>query len=445
MPHLPTVVLLHMGVVLAIAPTVFGNDPPSAEELHQRLESRLAQAPAVSVAYEGELVFENGAIRKGVSYAGAWATRPSSKASMRSDGEMHLVSGITITPNDDLNAKPDFYAYPPNNLFIGPITRRGFFGPILYEFLGERANGELEPGPVPSLGLSAEQVEETRRKVGGTYFLLNPVGDFELDTTDGDDPSVLVLRYSVRYPNGLTAPVRLWLERETLRPIKREIVVRAGDATFTFTERIRAFSTEVIPEPFGENQRATRSVPVIVDYGRWSEQKGESRVETDWLVEGARLRTLEPTRLRILEHGEEATVTLTPGSEFIVHDDDRHKSGLADTPRGNDPANSGEPEDGSPAPQASPHRDGFELLAGACRVEVPDGSWFKLLLGQHTFRESYSSDAAVSVWTASPTRIIVEQGGANELRVNVEYDLNGERPEPQAERTLPNLTGDGAD
>jgi len=142
-------------------------------------------------------------------------------------------------------------------------------------------------------------------------------------------------------------------------------LIRAGDATFTFTERIRAFSTAAIPEPFGEHQRATRSVPVIVEYGRWAEQSTEGWVDTDWLVVGARLRTLEPTRLRILEHGDEATVTLTTGSEFIVHDEDRCTFGLPDSPDGSVPEDYGVPEEAGPAPQASLHRDGFELTERA--------------------------------------------------------------------------------
>jgi hypothetical protein len=172
--------LTALSIVLIVSPLAHGNAEGTADRLLRRMETKSAAALAVTIVYGGELVFTNGDSKETFDYAGGWATKPGQKASALVEWDMHLT-GLKIT-----EAKPTaFYGPPPKNMFIGPITRAGFYVVALSHFLQEHRVDEVD-GPTetvrsPSLACREEQVQSARRQAASYWFMLKGVQDDEVN------------------------------------------------------------------------------------------------------------------------------------------------------------------------------------------------------------------------------------------------------------------------
>ena len=164
--------------------------------------------------------------------------------------------------------------------------------------------------------------------------------------------------------------------------------------------------------------------------GRLSAKIKNDWVATPWLVKGNRYRAEEKTRV-LFDHG--VKVTLTPGAEFTLGKEWR----------------------------------GLRLTRGRLSAQLPNGDDYYLVLGPARLRCSPITssspiraaneprDNRVGVVTASPDRVVAEQGNVRcdgatvepssqgnplNLRVlhqGVEYRLADGKLQGQKERTLP--------
>jgi hypothetical protein len=249
-------------------------------------------------------------------------------------------------------------------------------------------------------------------------LVLPPVADFKLvKPKAGAGPAgTRVIAYTLYAWTGEKAPenarqVMLWLDEKSLVPIKR--FVRPGQG-FEVTERYYGFSTGEVPAPFAGEPAG------FVVSGRLSTKIKDDWVATPWLVKGNRYRAEEKTRV-LFDHGVQ--VTLTPGAELTVGKD----------------------------------RRGLQPTGGRLCAELPGGDDYYLALGPARLRCApiFGPDNRGAVVTATPDRVVAEQGGlwcagatvepsseANPayfrvLHQGVEYRLTDGKFQGQKERALP--------
>jgi hypothetical protein len=249
-------------------------------------------------------------------------------------------------------------------------------------------------------------------------LVLPPVADFKLvKPKAGAGPTgTRVIAYTLYTGWGEKAPenarqVTLWLDEKSLVPVKR--CVRSGQE-LEVTERYYGFSTGEVPAPF-EGEPAG-----FVVSGRLSTKIKNAWVATPWLVKGNQYRAEEKTRV-FFEHG--VKVTLTAGAEFTLG-----KEG-------------GE----------------LRLARGQLFAELPRSGDYYLVFGPARLRcwNMAESDNRGAVVTATPNRVVAEEGGVgcigatvepssetNNVRVRMlrqgmEYRLADGKLQGQKERALP--------
>jgi RNA polymerase sigma factor (sigma-70 family) len=253
-------------------------------------------------------------------------------------------------------------------------------------------------------------------------MVLPPVADFKLvkPKADADPAGSKVIAYTVYvFPSEKTPEnarqATLWLDEKSLVPIKRS--VRAGPE-LEVTERYYGFSTREVPAPYVGEPAG------FVVNGQLSTKIQDDWVETPWLVKGNQYRAEQETRV-LFDEG--VKVTLTPGAEFtVVKEGDQ----------------------------------GLQLTRGQISAELGKGSLYRLELGPARLSSSLPTfgdrrDNRDAVVTATPDRLVVEQGsvgcmGASvepsfetpavnvrELQVGVEYRLVDGKLKGEKERTLP--------
>jgi hypothetical protein len=249
-------------------------------------------------------------------------------------------------------------------------------------------------------------------------MFLPTVADFKLvkPTADAGSTGARVIAYTLYAWTGEKAPenarqVMLWLDEKSLVPVKR--CVRPGQG-LEVTERYYGFSTGEVPAPF-EGQPAG-----FVVSGRLSTKIKNDWVATPWLVKGNRYRAEEKTHV-LFDHG--VKVTLTAGAELTVGKERRE----------------------------------FRPTGGQLVAELPGGDDYCLVLGPARLRCApiFGPDNRGAVVTATPDRVVAEQGGvwcegatvepsseANPryfrvLHQGVEYRLADGKLRGQKERTLP--------
>jgi hypothetical protein len=275
--------------------------------------------------------------------------------------------------------------------YYSPITRSGFY---------------------PWLGVGDRQ-----------DLILPPVADFELvKAKAGADPAgSTVITYTLYVSTTAKTPenarqVTLWLDEKSLAPLKR--TVRSGQE-LEVTERYYGFSTGEVPAPY-EGKPAG-----FVVRGRLSTKVKTDWVATPWLVRGNQYRAEENT-LVLFDHG--VKVTLTPGAEFTLGKEWGRE---------------------------------LRLTMGRLWADLPSADDFHLVLGPARLRWwaitglDDRQDNRVAVVTATPDRVVVEQGsvgceGAKVepsskttntkvylLHEGMEYRLADGKLQGQTERTLP--------
>jgi RNA polymerase sigma factor (sigma-70 family) len=249
-------------------------------------------------------------------------------------------------------------------------------------------------------------------------MILAPVADLKLvkPNADADPAGSTVIAYTVYVWTTEKTPenarqVVLWLDEKSLVPLKRS--VRSGPE-LEVTERYYGFSTGEVPAPF-EGEPAG-----FVVNGQLSTKIKNDWVATPWLVKGNQYRAEEET-LVLFDYG--VKVTLAPDAEFTLGKERRE----------------------------------LQLTRGQLFAELPSGDDYYLVLGPARCRWWYISglDNRGAVVTATPDRVVVEQGGVGcegataepssqtnalqfrLLREGVEYRLEEGKLQGQKERTLP--------
>ncbi len=247
-------------------------------------------------------------------------------------------------------------------------------------------------------------------------LFLPPVADFKLLKPEaGAGPTgTRVIAYTLYTHMTEKTPanarqVTLWLDEKSLAPVQRR--VRSGQE-LEVTERYYGFSTGEVPAPFAGDPAG------FVVGGRLSTKIKDAWVATPWLVKGNQYRAEEKTRV-LFDHG--VKVTLTPGAEFRLGKGWR----------------------------------GLQPTGGQLFAELPGGEDYSLVLGPARLRCAPGPDDRGAVVTATPDRVVVEQGGlwcqgapvepsseANPayfrvLHTGVEYRLADGKLRGQKERRLP--------
>lgn len=248
---------------------------------------------------------------------------------------------------------------------------------------------------------------------------LPPVADFKLvkPKADHDPAGSKVLAYTLYVGNEKTPAnarqVTLWLDEKSLVPLKRS--VRSGPE-LEVTEHYYGFSTSEVPAPFAGEPAG------FVVSGRLSTKIKNDWVATPWLVKGNQYRAEEKARV-FFDHG--VKVTLTSGAEFTLVGEGRGLEGR-----------------------------GLQPTGGRLVAELPNANDYYLVLGPARLYCS-RQDNGGAVVTATPDRVVVEQGGVwclgaavepssegnphyfRVLHPGVEYRLADGKLLGQKERTLP--------
>ncbi len=312
----------------------------------------------------------------------------------------------------------------------GPQTTRSYYGGtyhsrpderVMHSFdhdhpkVGSHATGQSPKDPVFG------QLTRSGCLLGDPFRnVLIPVRDLKfVEPKAGiDPPGCKVITYTLHLHRGGKTPpyaVTLWLDEKSLAPLKRTLHGADG-REFEITERYYGFSTRGIPALF-----RAKPVPAVVVSGRVAARVGTSWVPTEFLLEGVTYRAEEATRLFVAGG---AKVTLAPASEFTVGE-------------------------GRPAYD-------LRLSRGRLSAELPGRDPLQVVLGPVRLACAWHVGGRALV-TATPDRVVVEQGGVEYAGVSaepssrigsyvlsghllhegVEYRLASGQLRGQPERTLP--------
>lgn len=225
-------------------------------------------------------------------------------------------------------------------------------------------------GPVTRTGCFREALQDPY------MLLLPPVSDFEFaDPKAGTDAAGSKgITYALRLEKNRAYAVTLWLDEKSLTPRQRVVRWSASGEDVEVRERYHGFSTKQSPAAY-----QGKALPVIVASGRLSAKVGQDWVPTGWISEGVSYRALEQTRL-LLPSGGRATLATAGECKF-----NKDKRG---------------------------HE--LQLTRGQVSVEFPfrDFDPITLVLGQVRLT-NVREIAGRSVLTATPDRVVVEQGAAS--------------------------------